>query len=75
MSPILVVPHPGAANHNGGSLAAWQSNAELLLGTGDGGGAGDGSITPPASQSTGKVPIVEVNKRPANGTGGSQRGP
>ena len=62
VSPILVVPHPGAANHNGGSLA-WRSNAELLLGTGDGGGAGDGfdNARRPASR-LGKVLIVEVNK-------------
>lgn len=37
---LLVVPHPGATNHNGGSLA-FGRDGYLLVGTGDGGGAGD----------------------------------
>ena len=37
---LLAVPHPGATNHNGGSLA-FDRSGRLLLGTGDGGGAGD----------------------------------
>jgi hypothetical protein len=39
---LLSVPHPGATNHNGGSLA-FDSAGRLLLGTGDGGGGGDPS--------------------------------
>jgi glucose/arabinose dehydrogenase len=39
---ILVVPHPGHANHNGGNIA-FGPDGLLYLGTGDGGGAGDPS--------------------------------
>jgi glucose/arabinose dehydrogenase len=37
--PLLTIPHRMAANHNGGQLQF--HGRELLLGTGDGGGAGD----------------------------------
>jgi glucose/arabinose dehydrogenase len=37
---ILVVPHPGASNHNGGDIA-FGRDGYLYLGTGDGGGGGD----------------------------------
>lgn len=37
---LLVVPHPGADNHNGGNLA-FGPDGHLYLGTGDGGGSGD----------------------------------
>jgi len=37
---ILVVPHPGEANHNGGQLA-FGPDGYLYIGTGDGGGGGD----------------------------------
>ncbi len=37
---ILVVPHPGHANHNGGDIA-FGPDGYLYLGTGDGGGQGD----------------------------------
>jgi glucose/arabinose dehydrogenase len=37
--PVITIPHPGASNHNGGQL---QFHGKLLLlGTGDGGSAGD----------------------------------
>jgi glucose/arabinose dehydrogenase len=37
---ILVVPHPGFGNHNGGQLA-FGPDGYLYIGTGDGGGGGD----------------------------------
>ena len=37
---VLVVPHPGQANHNGGQLAFSRSGL-LFVGTGDGGSEGD----------------------------------
>ena len=40
LKTILRVPHPGATNHNGGSLA-FDNDGLLYLGTGDGGGGGD----------------------------------
>jgi glucose/arabinose dehydrogenase len=39
---ILVVPHPGATNHNGGDIA-FGRDGFLYLGTGDGGSGGDPS--------------------------------
>lgn len=39
---VLAVPHPGTTNHNGGQLA-FDAHGMLLIGTGDGGGAGDPS--------------------------------
>jgi glucose/arabinose dehydrogenase len=38
---VIVIPHPGAANHNGGTLAFGPGDL-LYLATGDGGGSGDG---------------------------------
>jgi len=37
---MIVIPHPGAANHNGGQLQ-FGPDGLLYAGTGDGGGAGD----------------------------------
>ena len=39
---VLTVPHPGATNHNGGSVF-FNRDGFLYLGTGDGGGGGDPS--------------------------------
>ena len=40
LRPIVIVPHPGASNHNGGQLQ-FGPDGFLYAGTGDGGGAGD----------------------------------
>src|SRR4051794_40567025 len=40
LRPIVVVPHPGQSNHNGGQLQ-FGPDGLLYAGTGDGGGAGD----------------------------------
>jgi glucose/arabinose dehydrogenase len=37
---VIVIPHPGANNHNGGQLQ-FGPDGDLYAGTGDGGGAGD----------------------------------
>ena len=37
---VLVVPHPGQQNHNGGQIG-FNADGLLYLGTGDGGGGGD----------------------------------
>jgi Glucose / Sorbosone dehydrogenase len=37
---VIVIPHPGFANHNGGQLQ-FGPDGRLYAGTGDGGGAGD----------------------------------
>jgi glucose/arabinose dehydrogenase len=37
---VIVVPHPGASNHNGGQVE-FGPDGKLYAGTGDGGGAGD----------------------------------
>jgi hypothetical protein len=39
-TPVITIPHPTFANHNGG-LVVFGPDGMLYLGTGDGGGAGD----------------------------------
>jgi glucose/arabinose dehydrogenase len=41
-TPVITIPHPGAANHNGG-LVMFGPDGMLYMGTGDGGGGGDPS--------------------------------
>jgi len=40
LRPVLIVPHPGHSNHNGGQLQ-FGPDGLLYAGTGDGGGSGD----------------------------------
>jgi glucose/arabinose dehydrogenase len=40
LRPVVIVPHPGQANHNGGQLQ-FGPDGMLYAGTGDGGGGGD----------------------------------
>jgi glucose/arabinose dehydrogenase len=40
LRPLLIVPHPGQKNHNGGQLQ-FGPDGMLYAGTGDGGGSGD----------------------------------
>jgi len=40
LRPVVIVPHPGQSNHNGGQLQ-FGPDGLLYAGTGDGGGAGD----------------------------------
>lgn len=40
LRPLLTIPHPGAANHNGGQLQ-FGPEGDLFISTGDGGGADD----------------------------------
>jgi len=61
--PILAVPHPDADNHNGGSMT-WNRRGQLVLGTGDGGGGGDGfdNARRPGSL-LGKILLITVEAR------------
>jgi hypothetical protein len=62
---VLSIPHPGAANHNGGQLQ-FGPDGYLYIGTGDGGGGGDPreNAQNPASL-LGK--ILRIDPRPSGG--------
>jgi len=63
--PVLTVPHPGEANHNGGQLQ-FGPDGYLYIATGDGGGGGDPSENAQSTDSLlGK--ILRINPRPAAG--------
>jgi glucose/arabinose dehydrogenase len=57
---LLVIPHPGFTNHNGGQLA-FGPDGYLYIGTGDGGGGGDtdNNAQNPASM-LGKILRIDV---------------
>jgi glucose/arabinose dehydrogenase len=60
--PILLVPHPTYANHNGGH-ALFGPDGMLYLATGDGGGAGDPSNNGQNKNTLlGKVLRIDVNQ-------------
>lgn len=60
-TPILVIPHPGQSNHNGGSLA-FGPDGYLYIGTGDGGGAGDtANNAQTITQNLGKLLRIDVD--------------
>lgn len=58
--PLLTIPHPTYANHNGGQLA-FGPDGYLYIGTGDGGGGGDpdGNAQDPLSL-LGKILRIDV---------------
>jgi glucose/arabinose dehydrogenase len=59
---ILVVPHPGYSNHNGGNIA-FGRDGYLYLGTGDGGGGGDPSANAQDRRSLlGKLLRIDVRR-------------
>lgn len=60
-TPILTIPHPGAANHNGGSLR-FGPDGYLYIGTGDGGGGGDqDNNAQNTAQNLGKLLRIDVD--------------
>lgn len=63
----LSIPHPGASNHNGGSIA-FGPDGLLYAGTGDGGGAGDpGNNAQNPNSRLGKILRIEVVADPYAG--------
>ena len=58
---IVVIPHPGQSNHNGGQLQ-FGPDGLLYAGTGDGGGAGD---VPDNAQNPGSLlgKVLQINPR------------
>jgi glucose/arabinose dehydrogenase len=60
--PVLTIPHPGAANHNGGQLQ-FGPDGYLYVATGDGGSQGDPLKN---AQSTGSLlgKILRIDPRP-----------
>jgi glucose/arabinose dehydrogenase len=65
---VLLVPHPGHTNHNGGQLA-FGPGGLLFVGTGDGGGSGDpGGNAQNARSLLGKVLRINVTRYAAGTT-------
>ena len=65
MRQVLEIPHPGNTNHDGGQLQ-FGPDGLLYIGTGDGGGAGDG---PDNAQSTNSLlgKILRIDPRAQGG--------
>lgn len=63
----LTIPHPGANNHNGGSMV-FGPDGLLYVGTGDGGGAGDpGNNAQNPNSQLGKILRIRVVEDPYAG--------
>ena len=62
---VLVVPHPGQSNHNGGQLFFGPNDGYLYAGTGDGGGGGD----PPNNAQNLQVMLGKILRIDVDGTG------
>jgi glucose/arabinose dehydrogenase len=62
---LLVVPHPGQSNHNGGQLFFSPADGYLYAGTGDGGSGGD----PPNNAQNLDVMLGKILRIDVDGTG------
>lgn len=60
-TPVITIPHPTHANHNGG-LVMFGPDGYLYFATGDGGGAGDNAQNP--SSPLGKLFRMDVRTQP-----------
>jgi glucose/arabinose dehydrogenase len=68
---LIVIPHPGQANHNGGQLQ-FGPDGMLYIGTGDGGGAGDpGENAQDPESLLGKLLRIEPRRRRGYSSPGS----
>ncbi len=59
---VIVIPHPGASNHNGGCIQ-FGPDGYLYFGTGDGGSSGD----PPCNAQNGLVLLGKILRIDVNG--------